>query len=369
MAASSVSMPSPVAADTSSSSRSPRSADRITSRRAVSSRRSTLLPTSMILASAASASMPSSPSTRSTSRRCASVSTWLMSRTCSTRSAASTSSSVARKAATSVVGRSEMKPTVSDRMMRRPLASFTSRMVGIERGEHLVLGHHAGAGDAVEQGRLAGVGVADDGHHRIRHALAAGAMQLARAHHAGQLAADEFDALLDQPPVGLDLRLAGAAEEAEAAALAFQVGPRPHQPALLVLEMRQLHLQPALAGGRTLAEDLQDQPGAVQHLAVPRLLQVALLDGADRMIDDGEPRLLGRDQQADLVHLARAQQRRRTRPRQRHDLGRLHIEVDGLRQPDGLVEPVLRRARLRPPRRRVAFADRQAGARPDAAAQ
>ena len=84
----------------------------------------------MILASAASASMPSSPSTRSTSRRCASVSTWLMSRTCSTRSAASTSSSVARKAATSVVGRSEMKPTVSDRMMRRPLASFTSRMVG-----------------------------------------------------------------------------------------------------------------------------------------------------------------------------------------------------------------------------------------------
>ena len=41
-----------------------------------------------------------------------------------------TSSSVARKAATSMVGRSEMKPTVSERMMRRPLASRTSRMVG-----------------------------------------------------------------------------------------------------------------------------------------------------------------------------------------------------------------------------------------------
>ena len=53
-----------------------------------------------------------------------------MSRTCRMRSASTTSSSVARKAATSVVGRSEMKPTVSDRMMRRPLASFTSRMVG-----------------------------------------------------------------------------------------------------------------------------------------------------------------------------------------------------------------------------------------------
>ncbi len=41
-----------------------------------------------------------------------------------------TSSSVARNAATRVVGRSEMKPTVSDRIRRRPLSSRTSRMVG-----------------------------------------------------------------------------------------------------------------------------------------------------------------------------------------------------------------------------------------------
>ena len=37
---------------------------------------------------------------------------------------------VARKAATSIVGRSDMKPTVSDRMIRRALGSFTSRIVG-----------------------------------------------------------------------------------------------------------------------------------------------------------------------------------------------------------------------------------------------
>ena len=38
----------------------------------------------------------------------------------------------------------------------------------IERGEHLLLGEDVRAGDAVEQRRLAGVGVADDGDDRDR---------------------------------------------------------------------------------------------------------------------------------------------------------------------------------------------------------
>ena len=58
-------------------------------------------------------------STSSTSCDCASVSSCETSRTCRMTSASITSSSVARKAATSMVGRSEMKPTVSDRMIAR----------------------------------------------------------------------------------------------------------------------------------------------------------------------------------------------------------------------------------------------------------
>ena len=117
----------------------------------------------------------------------------------------------------------------------------------IERLEHLVLGGHGRAGQAVEERRLAGVGVADDGHDRQRDALAPRPMQRARAHHAGELPTDGVDAVLDQAAVGFDLRLAGAAEEAVTAALPFQVRPRAHQSALLIGEVRQLDLQASLA--------------------------------------------------------------------------------------------------------------------------
>ena len=102
-----------------------------------------------------------------------SLSGWAMSRTCRIRSASSTSSSVARKAATSWVGRSEMKPTVSERIAARPSGQRDRPHGRVERGEEHVLGQHPGAGQPVEQRRLAGVGVADQRHDRIRHPLRA----------------------------------------------------------------------------------------------------------------------------------------------------------------------------------------------------
>ena len=183
----------------------------------------------------------------------------------------------------------------------------------VERGEHLLLGEHVRAGDAVEQRRLAGVRVADDGDDRIGHAAAPLAVQLARPHDDLQLLADGGDALVDHAPVELDLRLARAAEEAVAAALALQVRPRAHEPALLVGEVRELDLQPPLLGVRALAEDLQDEPGAVEHLDVPRPLQVALLDGRDGMIDDDEGDVAGGDQRLELLDLAGAEQGCRAR--------------------------------------------------------
>jgi hypothetical protein len=60
--------------------------------------------------------------------------------------------------------------------------------------------------------------------------------------HLLQLASNSRHSVADQPPVGLDLRFAGAAEDAEAAALPLEVGPAPNQPSRLVVEMRELDL-------------------------------------------------------------------------------------------------------------------------------
>ena len=153
-------------------------------------------------------------------------------------------------------------------------------------------------------------------------------MQSAGPPHLLQLVLQPDDAFADQPPVGLDLRLAGAAEEAEAAALAFQVGPGPHQAGALVVQMRQLHLERALLGRGALAEDVQDQPGAVDHLAGPGALQVALLHRRQRRIDDRDGDFLFRQGVAERGDLPLAQQRGRAADAQGEDSGMHDDEAD-----------------------------------------
>jgi hypothetical protein len=55
-----------------------------------------------------------------------------------------------------------------------------------------------------------------------------------------------------------------------------------------VLQLGKLHLQLALAAAGALREDVDDQLGAVRDPDLPEPLQVALLDSADRMVEDNQ---------------------------------------------------------------------------------
>ena len=174
----------------------------------------------------------------------------------------------------------------------------------IERGEQRVLGEHAGAGQRIEQGRLAGIGVADESHGRIGHPRPRFPVQRARAAHLLELGANALDPVADDAPVGFDLGLTGATEKAEAAALTLKVGPGAHEPALLIDEMSKLDLQAPFPRARPRAEDLENESGAVENLGAPRGLQIALLHRGERVIDDHELRTLGADQAFELGDLA-----------------------------------------------------------------
>ena len=141
----------------------------------------------------------------------------------------------------------------------------------VERGEQHVGREHARLRHAVEQRRFAGIGVADQGDDRIRHAAAAFAMQFAGAFDLAELVLDLGKPLLDHAPVGFKLRFAGTAEKAEAAALALEMGPGPHQPAFLIGQMGMFDLQRAFARAGAPAENLENEAGAVENLGVPFL--------------------------------------------------------------------------------------------------
>ena len=237
-----------------------------------------------------------------------------------------------------------MKPTVSDRMALAPRRQGELAHGRVEGGEDLVARVDAGTGEAVEQGRLAGVGVADQGHDRVGHALAGLAVQAAGAADAGQLLLDPDDPLGDPAAVELELALAGTAQEAEAAALALEMGPGADQARALVGERRQLDLEHALAGVGALAEDLQDQPGAVDDLGLPQPLEVALLHRRQRGIDHDQLGGLGLQRRRELLGLAGAEQRGRHLLAQRHELGARDLQVDRARQPHRLGEAARGRA-------------------------
>ena len=129
-------------------------------------------------------------------------------------------------------------------------------------------------------------------------------MQGTRSLDLLEIALEADDLVADHAPVAFELAFARTRQEPEAAALALQVGPGANQARALIGQPRQLDLQAALAGAGAAGEDLQDQAGPVDHLDLPGLLQVALLNGREAVVHHDDVGLGGFAEGGDLLHLA-----------------------------------------------------------------
>ena len=162
----------------------------------------------------------------------------------------------------------------------------------VERVEEAVADADLGAGQAVEQRRLAGVRVAGERDLRQVRALALGAHRRARGADALQPAAQRGDPVARQPAVGLDLRLARSAGadagRRGARAEALEVRPQPPHAGHVVLELRELDLQLALGAVRVAGEDVEDHARAVDDRHAELLLEVALLARAELVVADDD---------------------------------------------------------------------------------
>ena len=158
---------------------------------------------------------------------------------------------------------------------------------GVEGGEEPVLDEHAGVGEPVEQGGLAGVRVADDGD-----ALGPAAAWPACAGSPGggrrrggrpRACGCAARCAGGRPRAWSRRRRTGRAPpprcwDSDAALAPPQAG----QP---VAELGQLDLGLALLAGGVLAEDVEDHRGAVDGRAAEELLEVALLGRAELVVE------------------------------------------------------------------------------------
>ncbi len=109
--------------------------------------------------------------------------------------------------------------------------------------------------------------------------------------------------------------------------------------------MREFDLQAAFPRAGALAEDIEDQPGAIDDLAPPLAFQIALLYRAERRVHDRERHVVFAKRCTLRRHLAFAQQRARPPDAQRHDRLMHDRKPDRRRKPDRLGQPRLGRTR------------------------
>ena len=115
---------------------------------------------------------------------------------------------------------------------------------------------------------------------------------------------------VDLAAVGLQLRFARAARSNAAAQLRHRLALA-RQPRQLVLQLRQLHLQHALARPRMARKNVQDQLRPVDHRARQPRFHVARLRRRQVVVEQHQARAGRSHRRHNLIQLAAAHQRRR----------------------------------------------------------
>src|SRR3954451_9107316 len=105
--------------------------------------------------------------------------------------------------------------------------------------------------------------------------------------------------------------------------------------------MRKLDLERAFPCFGAPAENFQNEPGAIEHLGIPGLLEVALLDGRQRAIHHDKLDRMSADEAQYLLDFALAEISCRPNPGDRRDQGFRDSQIDGARKADRFVKPRL----------------------------
>ena len=210
----------------------------------------------------------------------------------------------------------------------------------VERIEQTVIRLDARTGQGVQQRGLARIRVADNGNQRQLGLFALAALHGAHLTHLLQITAQLVDAAADVTAVALQLALTGSARADAAAESAHRLA-HTRQTRQNVLVLRQLDLQLALAGARTLRENIEDERRAVEYRAAGQLLQIAHLRRRQLVVEQDQTCVVHLGKLLNLFRLAltdkRAGIRRRT-ALQRHRNG---LRTGSLRQRAQLVHRAL----------------------------
>ena len=170
---------------------------------------------------------------------------------------------------------------------------------GVEGGEEAVVHVGVGVGEDVEEGGLAGVGVADHGDDGP---LAFGLVARGLAFlDVGEAFLEFGDAAAEGGVAELEVTFAGAFHADAAFEALLGLGELDARE--LELELGEFDLCLGLGGAGAAGEDLEDDLGAVHNADVDGLGEVVGLDGAEFVVeDDGVGVLLG-DERAEVFDL------------------------------------------------------------------